>query len=238
MSTSSPSVTRVLLALFLLLLGVAAASCGGRRDTAECYNTSQCSGEPGELVACVDEDCATVECLSTLDCPMGEICDVDGSYECIAGCNSNADCPAGSNCNEEGACVTYGCRSTVLDCDFGEFCDESTGTCQVDARPHCLSCDPFLNEWDNGDLLDDCDDFLVGNSSCGGAGAVCNDWDFDANSATSEPGCYVPCQEQTDCPMGFMCWVIDQPYGNGANPLCDQTNTYQLGFCVSDCTPQ
>ena len=38
--------------------------------------------------------------------------------------------------------------------------------------------------------------------------------------------------------MGFMCWVIDQPYGNGANPLCDQTNTYQLGFCVSDCTPQ
>jgi hypothetical protein len=239
MNTSSRTLARwVTTAGLLLLVCCVVVSCSGRRSVAECYDASQCSAEVGELVACIDAECETVDCLSALDCPMGQICDIDGNYECVDGCNSDGDCPAGSTCGEKGTCETYGCRSTILDCDFGEFCNESTGACEADNRPHCTSCDPLLNEWDVGDPFDDCDDFLVGNGSCGGAGSVCNDWDFDSNPATSQSGCYVACQEQSDCPMGFMCWIIEQPYGIGGNAGCDESNTYQLGFCVSDCAPQ
>ena len=237
MSTSKPIRVGFTLLCSTLFLSLLVTSCVTRSDTAECYEASQCSAEVGELVACVSQSCVTVECLSSSDCGLGQICDLEGGYECTDGCNGDSDCPAGFSCSEKGTCEEYGCRSTLLDCDFGEICNLDTGACETDNRPHCTSCDPFGNEWDTGDIFDDCDDFLVGNAACGGAGAVCNDWDFDGNPATSEPGCYVPCQEQADCPMGFTCWLIEQPYGNGLL-TCDETNTYELGFCVSDCTPQ
>ena len=221
----------------VFVAGLVFVSCVGRNQTSECYDASHCSSEVGELVACISAECETVECLSSSDCALGQVCDLDGGYDCVDGCNSDTDCPAGFSCGEKGTCEEYGCRSTLLDCDFGEICNLDTGVCETDNRPHCTSCDPFGNEWNTGDIFDDCDDFLVGNAACGGAGAVCNDWDFDGNPATSEPGCYVPCQEQADCPMGFTCWLLDQPYGNGL-AVCDENNTYELGFCVSDCTPQ
>jgi hypothetical protein len=189
------------------------------------------------LVACIDAECETVDCLSALDCPMGQICDIDGNYECVDGCNSDGDCPAGSTCNEEGTCETYGCRSTILDCNFGEFCNETTGACEEDNRPHCTSCDPVLNEWDTGDILDDCDDFLSGNSACGGPGAICTTFTVGDLTLTSEPSCYVPCEEELDCPMGFTCSLVNFRYGNGLDSSCDPDNTYSLGFCISDCQP-
>jgi hypothetical protein len=221
----------------MLLLSLSVVSCSGRRDTSECYEASHCSAEVGELVACIDAECETVECLSSSDCPMGRICDIDGDYECLDGCNSDGDCPAGFSCGDEGTCEEYGCRSTLLDCDYGEICNLGTGVCEVDNRPHCTSCDPALNDWNTGVASNNCDDYFVGNTACGGTGSICNNWDWDGDPSTSEPICSVACLEQDDCPMGYICMLIDQPYGNGTDLSCDQSNTYELGFCLSDCQP-
>ncbi len=238
--TSSKTFTRQLLALAATTLAsvLVVASCSGPAQQVECYDAGQCSGDVGELVACVDNDCTSVECLSSSDCPLGKICSVeDEDYTCESGCNGDADCPAGFECGESGVCEEYGCRSSLLDCNFGEFCNEDTGECEADTRPHCTSCDPLTNEWYQGDIFDNCDDYLIGNPTCGGTGAVCNDWDLDNDGNLTDWGCYVGCEVQEDCPMGFMCWTLDQPYGNGQDPFCDQNNTYFLGFCVSDCAP-
>jgi hypothetical protein len=215
------------------------ASCGGRSDTVECYDASQCSADPGESIACVDGDCTTVECLSTLDCPLGKVCDVDGQdYECVDGCNNDLDCSAGFSCSEDGICAEYGCRSSLLDCAFGEICNLESGVCEEDPRPHCQACDPLLNEWDIGEPGDNCDDFLSGNSSCGGPGAICTTFTVGDLPLTSEPICYVPCEEALDCPTGFTCSLVTFRYGNGQDPNCAPDNTYSLGFCISDCAPQ
>ena len=218
----------------LLAVGALVAlvsSCSGRQTTAECYDTSQCPADVGELVACVDAACETVECLATSDCSLGQICDVENDrYECVQGCNTDTDCPAGFSCSDDGTCAEYGCRSTLLDCDFGEFCNEATGQCESDDRPHCTPCDTLGNNIDFGEIFDTCDDVITGNDSCGGPGAVCTTIAVGEIALTDSPICYVPCQGEGDCPMGFVCSELT--FGSEG---CTQQNS--LSVCLSDCDP-
>lgn len=232
MSSSKPHALRaVLLVLLLGAVTLVVVSCSGRREITECYDSSQCSAEVGELVACIDAECETVECLATSDCALGQICDVEGGYQCVDGCNGDSDCPAGFSCTEDGACEEYGCRSTLLDCDFGEFCNEFTGECEEDPAPHCTPCSEFSNDIDIGDPFDSCDDTIAGNFECGGAGAVCTTITVgDGLQLTPQPICYTPCQEEGDCPMGFVCTEL-----TFQNPGCTQSNS--LRVCMSDCNP-
>ena len=136
----------------LLALGLMAVSCQTRpRGGTPCYDASECSAEDGELATCVEGYCKDVECLSSSDCPLDTICDVEGNdYECKDGCNTDADCRAGKTC-EDGQCEEYGCRSTVLDCDRGEFCNEETGECEEAEGAYCTECELAGNEWDLGE---------------------------------------------------------------------------------------
>ena len=107
------------LVFFLLSVMVLLATCNsvGLNPSAgePCFDQSHCSGDAGFLRACIDQYCQPVGCLSSADCSLGFVCDVeDDLYQCLPGCAGNYDCPAGSNC-EQGQCVEYGCRTTELD---------------------------------------------------------------------------------------------------------------------------
>jgi hypothetical protein len=220
---------RLLFLLSVLVLGLVLASCNQRprRGGNPCYDATECSAEEGSLETCLSGYCEQVECLSSSDCPMGEVCDVDNfDYECKSGCNSDVDCLAGSVC-DDGSCVEYGCRSTILDCARGEFCNQQTHECEQAEGPYCTECQMTGNDWDDGGTLTTCDDMLLGNDFCGGAGNYCVDWYFGT------PVCFVSCDEQNDCPAGYTCQALLR----FLPPGCTQDYLILESVCISDCVP-
>ena len=215
------------LSLLVAVVTTAALSCGPTRRGSTCYDASDCPADEGELFACTNGVCEGVDCLSTTDCPIGQICDVeDFDYECEDGCNSNFDCPAGSVCTEDGQCEEYGCRSTVLDCAWGEICDEDSGECVEADGAFCGGCSMAANAVDDQGTETTCDDVILANGGCGGAGQICMNY-FDL------PTCYISCESQDDCPAGYQCLLLERGLPAG----CDD-DTIELGtFCFNDCEP-
>jgi hypothetical protein len=212
-------------ALLVLVGSLVACSSSRRRGGESCSDSSQCASESGELEACVAGYCESVECLSSSDCPMDHVCDVEtNDYACDEGCNSDLDCRAGKTC-VDGDCLEYGCRSTVLDCPRGEVCDLATGECEAADGMYCTECNLAGNEWDLGETTA-CDDDLIGNVACGGDGSYCLNY-------FGTPTCFVSCEEQEDCPAGYVCqnasWGL--PLG------CTQDYILLEKVCLSDCVP-
>ena len=218
--------SRTSILISLLASGLLLASCGQPRrgGGTACYDASECSSESGELEACVGGFCEAVGCLSSSDCPLDTVCDVeDFDYECEEGCHSNADCRDGKTC-EDGQCEEYGCRSTLLDCGLREICDLETGECEEAEGPYCTECNLADNEWVLGETTA-CDDQLVGNDFCGGDGSYC------MNLGT--PVCLVSCEEQEDCPGGYVCQQVSW----GLPPGCNPDYILLEKVCLSDCMP-
>ena len=216
------------LLLSLLLLGVAASTitaCSLRQRGDPCYDSGDCDADPGEVKACIAGRCESVDCNTSSDCPMGEICDVDGN-DCEEGCNTDLDCLAGSRC-DDGECVDYGCRSTILDCDFGEYCDEDSGSCVPADNAFCAECNTASNDYDNLGTTTTCDDVLLGNDFCGGAGNYCIDWYFSGSS-----GCLIACDEEEDCPAGSQCTMSVRPLPGA----CGEDFLQLTTVCLADCS--
>jgi len=212
--------------LLLLALAFSLLSCGPRRGGETCYDASDCPAEDGDLFACTAGTCESVQCLSTTDCPMGQVCDVDdNNYECVDGCNNDLDCLAGSTC-EDGSCAEYGCRSTVLDCDWGEVCNEDSGECEEAEGSFCDACSVTSNLVDNRGTDTTCDDLILGNSGCGGDGQVCMNY-------FGLPTCYVSCTGQDDCPAGYQCSLITR----GLPAACEDDSIEIGAACFNDCQP-
>jgi len=212
-----------LLALALVL------SCVGNRSRSgdSCYDSADCTTTDGSLEACVNGFCEQVECLSSSDCDLGSVCDVESlDYECETGCITDTDCEAGSTC-QEGQCQDYGCRSTLLDCEFGEVCDEGTGECVQADGAYCASCSLGDNVWDDGGTGSTCDDVILSNSTCGGAGSFCVNW----YNMGGVPFCYVACEEQSDCPGGYLCQLMTRTLPAG----CPDPYLVLGMACVADC---
>lgn len=210
----------------LLVLGSAAlcAGCNSRRAGDACSDASECGGDSDQLQACVEGYCQDVECLSTSDCPIETVCDVENlDFECEPGCNTDLDCPAGKTC-DDGECEAYGCRSSLLDCDRGEFCNEETHECEQAEGAYCVECSPGDNEWDPGEPNTVCDDVLLWHDFCEG---YCVAWYYGT------PVCMVACEEQEDCPAGYSCQEIIWPLPVG----CTQDYAVFGKACVSDCVP-
>lgn len=207
----------------LMALTVASCSLRGRGDT--CYDAGDCDADPGEVKACVAGYCESVDCLTSSDCPMGEICDIDGN-DCEAGCNTDLDCLAGFSC-DDGECRDYGCRSTVLDCDFGHYCNDDTGQCELADNNFCASCNTASNNYDNQGTTTTCDDELIGNDFCGGAGNYCADWYFAGVEA-----CLIGCDDQEDCPAGSQCTLVVRPLPGACGADFLELST----ACLADCS--
>lgn len=181
----------------VLVLGL---SCVGRTSGGECIDAGDCDpGEDGAFVACVDGSCEEVECLASVDCPIGSYCDTGDDFDCVEGCEDSDDCVAGQWCND-GSCETYGCRSTALDCEFGLVCNTDTGACEEPSLPHCLGCDPIEHDIDAG-LPGVCDDQWFGHPDCGGDGSFCLNYPEGSR-------CAGRCEDNWDCPAGFTCGPV------------------------------
>lgn len=167
----------------LLLLGwLSLLGCGGSLGQApECIDNGDC----GALQACVDQVCADVACLSTIDCDLEQYCDLE-HYTCVDGCEVDRDCRAGFECSSASrTCEPQACRSTQLDCAFGENCNLASGECELDEGGHCDPCTtrPFQPR-----------------GTCADERAVCTEY-------FTEPGtfCFLQCESELDCPRGFEC---------------------------------
>lgn len=218
---------RLLLTLGLAVLALSLLSCGpSRRGMEACYDATDCSSEEGELFACTNGTCDAVDCLSTTDCPMGQICDVEANrYSCEEGCHTNVDCLAGSTC-EDGTCVDYGCRSSVLDCDWGEVCNEDSGECEQAEGAYCNECSLASNVIDDAGTSTTCDDLILGNPGCGGDGQVCMNY-------FGVPTCYISCTGVGTCPAGYTCQLITR----GLPAACAE-DYLEIGLaCLNDCQP-
>lgn len=213
----------------LALVGLLIVACGQTRrgGGTACFDATECSSESGELETCIDGYCKAVECLSSSDCPLDNICDVeDDDYECKEGCNADSDCRAGKTC-DDGQCQEYGCRSTVLDCPRGHFCDEDSGDCYEAEGAYCTECNLADNDWDLGETTA-CDDQLLGNDFCGGDGSYCVNF-----VEVGTPTCFVSCDQQEDCPAGYTCQAV--LWGLPAG--CSQDYIQLETVCISDCSP-
>ena len=215
----------VLLAAVLLGVFVGCSTDESTGSGAPCVDAGDCHTFDGSVQACLAGTCASVECLTSDDCPFDSFCDVEGgAYDCDPGCEVDADCSAGSAC-EGGFCAEVGCRDALLDCDFGEVCDDE-GECVRPGGAFCNACDPNAHEWAyNGPS--NCDDVPIGHPLCGGWGNFCL-----TNPALSY--CAVECIDQDDCPNGSTCSVVtfERPAG------CPGESTLQIGrACLSSCRP-
>jgi len=219
------------LLLFLSLwVGSLAASCGGvgldPRQGEPCFDQSHCASDVGFLRACIDNYCQPVGCLSTADCGLGFICDLQSDERnCVAGCQANYDCPAGANC-VAGQCVSYGCRTTVLDCAFGEVCNPQTNECEQAQGAYCSGCNIMTNVWDDAGTASSCDDTIVSHPVCGEAGSFC--WDPDG---LGTPTCFVHCDSTGDCPGGYQCVFMNRLADVG----CEDQYISLGSVCVADC---
>ncbi|MDP6934614.1 MAG: hypothetical protein QGG40_16950 [Myxococcota bacterium] len=188
----------ILLATILLLTGCWDS---GSSTSTGCIDEGDCS----DGMACVNEECQTVDCLTSNQCGIGEFC--NAKYKCLEGCEEDGDCQAGANC-ESGTCVEYSCRSTQLDCSIGEFCDESSGDCYEDDAPHCEECDPYATSACGSS--GDCWGFYGSTCSPGGndcpSGSTCEMYAWGVYYCLSY-NCYVECNPNEDdpCPRGYQC---------------------------------
>ncbi len=208
-----------LLSVFSLL------SCGPSR--LECLDAGDCSADEGSQVACVANRCEDVECLSSLDCPIGTSCDVEDDYDCVPSCEDSDDCLAGDYCND-GSCTPYGCRSTILDCDFGQVCDPDAQQCVDPQEPHCLACDAGSNEFDQNGTPGVCDDTFTGSNECGGSETLCANYEDGGH-------CAIGCVDNGDCPAGYACSpLLFDLSGAG----CTQDELPAGSFCLTvTCDP-
>lgn len=204
----------------LLLPALLLAGCpSSKTDGApECTDNGQC----GEMEACIDQECAAVECLTSSQCGLRQYCKTaDDAYTCADGCASTDDCMAGETCNEvTGQCEEYGCRSTDLDCPVGSTCNVSTGECEAYQGLCTRTCDV-------GSLSSGCGSgstcmaVSVGGScardqDCGGDGYLCDS--FLTSSDT--------CRSLADCPEGTEeCTWLGQCVAN----LCHKD------YCLPSC---
>jgi len=210
-----------LFALSVFCITVVAAfapSCAPR--AVACYDAGDCPSSGDQRFACIDGGCEEVDCLTTADCAIGNICDTeDNDYECEPGCDDNSDCLAGFRC-DEGDCVESRCRSSILDCHFGEFCNTTNGRCQPAGGLHCRICnqdntDAFI------DPFDLCNSAVYGNPDCGGNGNHCA---RTQNSGAAH--CFLACTSQADCPHGYTCSPL--LFGFTGETCTIETNTVCL----------
>lgn len=191
-----------------------------------CFDQSHCASDVGFLRACIDNYCQPVGCLSTADCGLGFVCDLQSEdRNCIAGCQATYDCPAGSNC-VGGQCIPYGCRTTVLDCAFGEVCNSETNECELAQGAYCAACDITTNVWADAGTASSCDDTIVSHPVCGADGSFC--WDPDG---TGSPLCFVHCATTGDCPGGYQCVFMNRLADVG----CENQFISLGSVCVADC---
>jgi hypothetical protein len=217
----------VLLLSFVLVQSSCSAPGLDPRSGEPCFSQNHCSADANSLRACIDNSCQEVECLSSADCGLGAVCDLeDNRNECVAGCQGNYDCPPGSNCLD-GLCQEYGCRTTVLDCAFGEICNPETKQCELAEGPFCQpGCDPLENVFDDRGTDDLCDDVALSNPSCGEGASSC--W-WAIGETVEDTRCYVHCETTGDCPAGFQCVVVRPPF-----PECD-AGLGEVTLCLADC---
>jgi hypothetical protein len=158
-------------------------------------------------------------CLSTVQCPLGEICSPtpDGGGACVTGCVQDGDCPlvtitgpgqttyTPQRCSG-GQCVTGDCNYN-FECLFGEACvnSECQSACSTDA-PYCQSCDPTSTD----------------PNQCGGLANLCIIDPNDPASCTGPgPGCDYYCGVDCStnaCPAGYVCAPIVVVTGPGTGP--------------------
>jgi hypothetical protein len=197
-------------------------ACGG--PTRDCIDNGGCyEGE-----ACVNEQCVSVDCVTSSECALEQFCD-PASYVCSDGCLEDVDCLAGDECNvATGQCESAGCRATELDCPIGEFCetDESSadfGVCYDDPRPHCELCDATENNTCSGAsecFIVEAGDSCQNDADCP-SGWTCDRLDVGGGKVCHEDRCLVACDLETDsCPSGFQCADV-----TGAGDI----------FCSADC---
>lgn len=128
---------------------------------------TSCSGCPSTKVCNAEDAC--VECASTADCTMGEVCDGDYQYcracqassECTAvpsgkacisgkcGCNQKSDCAANEVCGAAGTCVecdsNQDCASNPngFACELGKCTCTNTGECPAGSSCDFTGCVPI-----------------------------------------------------------------------------------------------
>ena len=178
---------KIALAAGLLVLGI---GCGS--SDYQCSETTPCEGL-GET--CVEGECVSKSCASSISCSMEQYCDRGA---CVSGCAADTDCYPGDFCETESAsCQPTGCRSTSLDCSFGQFCDMATGDCYDASGYYCMPCE---DSW--------------GESDCGGNGNICLPWGAVGSF------CGVTCEYETDCPAGYTCVGISDGNSNIITHQC------------------
>ena len=170
-----------------------------------CQNSTECR----EYSSCISGVCIEVDCVSTYDCPLEEVCE---EYSCIQGCYDDRDCLSGRRC-DSGSCVDYSCRDTQLDCLIGEVCREEVCT-PVDPSP-CAKC-TYLDWIEGMAPLQECVIHSFDTS------LTCN-W-HDDTGCPDDMSCYPAdgqgnvdegvcirsygfhrCVNNEDCPRGFYC---------------------------------
>lgn len=172
----------------------------------QCENHAQCpSGR-----SCLNNRCRQVDCLSSFDCPLREVCNPDSL--CVSGCNQDSDCFPGETCSQA-QCVPYECRTSQLDCQIGERCIDQK-CIEVEPSP----CDPCTyTDWEQG-IGDQRECVIVSYNR-----TIPCDWRLD-EGCPDTMSCYPAdgvglvdegvciysyaffrCDVDTDCPRGFSC---------------------------------
>ncbi len=173
-------------ALLLPVFGPVLGSCSALPPEPDCFDHTFC--DKGQ--ACIDEVCVAVDCLSSAECFLGFLCNVE-TFTCQPGCDSDFDCAASDEC-VDGECEARMCRDTHLDCPVGFRCNVQTGDCVISENV-CIACDR------PNDCLDgqECVQFFTDETA----------W------------CWDNCASTADCPAGFFCLedTRDEPQHD---PLC------------------
>ena len=160
------------------------------------------------LLACPKNDEDAIECAAEADCPFGSVC-TDG--QCVPQtCATSDQCGIEYYCKSS-ECVP-GCEADT-DCRFGDFCDTEINECVAskctDTHLDCefgQFCSQVGECYDAGNLYcRECED----DGDCGGGGNACI-WGE----------CQVECDDQVDCPAGFVCSGVTDYNGNILGNWC------------------
>ena len=223
--------------------GICKAGSAGGAIGDDCGSDSDCQ-PPADGTCMTDMPggyCATPDCESTADCPVGAMCIIltgDGTEEtwCLDECDANSDCRDGYTCLDDPKICWYQAGSG--DAEVG-------GACYTDAdcTDAGATCYPEMyNNEPTGFVQGYCVIFGCSDGDCP-AGSKCLDVGTDStacmpictNDSQCRKGyecdggtCFPYCGNDADCPGGYDCEVADQICID-EDVLCSDGNP--MGWC-------
>lgn len=166
-----------------IVAALALAGCTSSKLKTVCSSADQCPACPaGFTPICRSGGCGC-SCNGDSACSVNEFCNAGGYCQVRVGCDSNADCPKDEICDTTThQCIGQEHCTKDIQCPLGQVCSLDSFQCQAG----CAS---------NGDCA---------------LGQVCRACDSSSASCPTGKSCKLgPCDDQSICPLGFVCAPSD-----------------------------